>query len=165
MQQMGIPFDISARKHQGNENSQEANLRAIPMKGRNRERIRKLVAYRKDRGATLKELSVLLGKFPHQVSGRITELKKLGEIFDSNREPRDGCSVLVARKEWCRGCASENHLDSPDWERFWKCDRKVRYGHRDTADRASDHMTRKYREAFESYECQHCGKWHIGHAR
>jgi hypothetical protein len=43
---------------------------------------------------------------------------------------------------------------------------KVRYGHRETAEKACEAMKRKRGEILESYECRDgCGGWHIGHSR
>jgi hypothetical protein len=97
--QLAIPFDISARKHKGNPNSKAANLVVRPHKSSMRERIRIFVAACDFRGATVKEIAEAFGKQLHQISGRISEGKLAGELFDSGRD-RDGCSVLVSRREW-----------------------------------------------------------------
>lgn len=44
--------------------------------------------------------------------------------------------------------------------------RKVRYGHRGTAEEACRAMKRKRGSELEVYPCRDgCGGWHIGHAR
>lgn len=53
-------------------------------------------------GVTLREICDAMGKLPHQVSGRISELKRDGLIFDSGRD-KEGFSVLVAERGWCNG--------------------------------------------------------------
>lgn len=45
-----------------------------------------------------------------------------------------------------------------------KC-QKVRYGHRETAQRAIKYMLEKGRYGLSEYECARCGGWHIGHRR
>jgi uncharacterized membrane protein YgcG len=45
------------------------------------------------------------------------------------------------------------------------CEGKVKYGHKETADKAATVMLKKYGETLESYECRYCGKWHIGHTK
>lgn len=42
---------------------------------------------------------------------------------------------------------------------------KVRYGHKETAEKARLHMEKKKGESFDSYHCPSCGGWHIGHSR
>jgi hypothetical protein len=42
------------------------------------------------------------------------------------------------------------------------CTRKVRYGHKVTAERAADAMTRKGSKPLEAYPCGYCSGWHIG---
>jgi hypothetical protein len=99
VEQPTLPFDVTASKHRGNLNSQAANLRLLPHKASMRERIRIFVAACDFRGATVKEIAEAFGKQLHQISGRISEGKLAGELFDSGRD-RDGCSVLVSRREW-----------------------------------------------------------------
>lgn len=99
-------FDVCARKHGGNQNSRAANLRIHPHKESDREAIRIQVAAMGFAGLTLKEIRIIhptaqpeRWKYPNEISGRITALKALGQIFDSGRE-RGNCTVWVARQEW-----------------------------------------------------------------
>ena len=47
------------------------------------------------------------------------------------------------------------------------CTHKVRYGHRDTAEKVIDKLKAKNANIgrLESYECRYCKGWHIGHAQ
>lgn len=104
-QQRNLFTDITARKHGGNENSQKANLRVAPYKAPMRERIRVFIGGCDWHGATLKEICASFNKLPHELSGRISELKADGLIFDSGRR-RDDSAVLVGQKRWINGSAS-----------------------------------------------------------
>lgn len=99
---LNAPTDICRRKHGGNRRSEQANERANPHKVNMRERIRVFVTACEANGATLHELCRYMGKLPHQISGRITELKQKFVLFDSGRE-RGGAAVLVANRNWCQG--------------------------------------------------------------
>lgn len=46
----------------------------------------------------------------------------------------------------------------------WSCKRKVRYGHKETAERAVTAMKIKGSKYLEAYKCRYCGGWHIGGA-
>ncbi|MGH9523999.1 MAG: hypothetical protein ACRD3E_15865 [Terriglobales bacterium] len=100
--------DITRRKHGGNQNSEAANSAVSNFKASIRERVRIFVAGCGFSGATLKETAATLqhpsGRkyFPNELSGRFTELRKDGVIFDNGRELRDGATVYVARKEWVK---------------------------------------------------------------
>lgn len=90
-----LPFDITERKHGGNPESKAANLRIEPHKRTLRERVYARLALAGNHGATCKEIAQLEGREMHAISGRITELKKLGSIQETART-RDGGRVLVA---------------------------------------------------------------------
>lgn len=96
------PFDVCARKHGGNERSKAANLRALPEKGSLRERVRVYIGGCEQRGATCAEIAERFGRAMHSISGRISELKEAGKVFDSGRT-RNGGTVLVGRRQWCNG--------------------------------------------------------------
>lgn len=53
--------------------------------------------------------------------------------------------------------------------RWISCDRKIKYGHEATANRAVRVMEMKRRfgdrRKLESYKCQYCDGWHIGHRK
>jgi hypothetical protein len=91
--------DITRRKHKGHRNSEEANAKVEETKAPMRERVRIYVAGCEWMGATVHEICKQFGKLPHQISGRISELKQDKKVFDSGRD-RGGASVLVARTQW-----------------------------------------------------------------
>jgi len=53
------------------------------------------------------------------------------------------------------------------YQRYHGCQRKIRYGHKETAERAVLAMRAKQtrHEKLEAYECEYCEGWHIGHSR
>ncbi len=83
MQQTSFDFaDITARKHKGNPQSVAANKKASKFKASYRFLV---LDYLKRNGrATLEQLCKHFGKNPHQLSGRISELKAANLI-----EPTD----------------------------------------------------------------------------
>lgn len=106
-----LPFDVCASRHRGNANSASANLRVHEHKPSARERIRVFVSCCEFYGATLKEIAANLRHptidrwyFVHEISGRISEMKKAHDLFDSGRV-RDGYAVYVTRQEWSKPCA------------------------------------------------------------
>lgn len=92
-------FDVCARKHKGNRQSKAANITAAPWKPGIRRFLIGCILFNGREGATAKELTYLAEKPLHAISGRLSEAKRDGLIFDSGRV-RDGCAVLVGRKEW-----------------------------------------------------------------
>jgi hypothetical protein len=50
-------------------------------------------------------------------------------------------------------------------EEWMKCKRKIRYGHRETADKAIVAMGRKGVDGLSVYECTFCAGFHVGHHR
>lgn len=94
--------DITRGKSHGHRNSELANVAIHPTKAGLRDRVHKFVAGCAERGTTIHEIAKFLEKPVHSVSGRVSELKADNLIFDSGRD-RDGCSVLVQRREWCNG--------------------------------------------------------------
>ena len=83
--------DICRNKHQGNAESEAANLR-LKNKAESREQVyRMLLKY----DMTCKELAAELGKEMHTISGRITELKKQGRVMPT-AIVRNGCRVVRA---------------------------------------------------------------------
>lgn len=87
-------FDVCARKHQGNPESKAANFRAEPHKFSFRQRVYSRIVLAGTYGRTCKEIALEEGRPMHAVSGRLSELKALGEIQESTRT-RDGGRVLV----------------------------------------------------------------------
>ena len=99
-----FPADICANRHKGARCSVEANVRVEPSKANVRERVRLFVGGCGPQGCTLKDICSAFCKLPNELSGRVSELKADGVIFDSGRT-KDGCSVLVADKSWVNGGA------------------------------------------------------------
>lgn len=89
--------DICRNRHGGNENSELANLKVHSRKEADRALILKLAEARGEYGVTLKEAGRALGKLPHCISGRFTELKA-EEMLEPNGLNRDDCAVLIVPK-------------------------------------------------------------------
>lgn len=94
--------DVCARKHGGNRNSEAANKRVAPHKANMRERCRVFIGECGPQGATIHELCKYMGKLPNELSGRLSELKRLGQVFESGRK-RNGAEVLVGDRRWVSG--------------------------------------------------------------
>lgn len=58
-----------------------------------------------------------------------------------------------------------NYLSIKLLARIIVCQKKVKYGHEETALNAASKMNKKKNEPFEAYECEFCQLWHIGHPR
>jgi len=67
--------DVCRARHRGHAQSEAANSRVHPYKRHMRDRILELLESAGLRGMTLHELARAVQKQPHQISGRITELK------------------------------------------------------------------------------------------
>jgi len=92
--------DICANKHGGNAQSVKANP-SVEAKATLRERVRIFIAACDFHGATVKEIAATFNKPMHAISGRCSELKALGNIWESGRV-RGGGAVLVGRTEWAK---------------------------------------------------------------
>lgn len=88
-----LPFDISAGKHKGNAQSKAANLKVS--KTESREQVMYVLLHYG--ASTCKEIAQKLGKPMHYVSGRITELKKLGMVEPTGIVRNGGGIVRVRR--------------------------------------------------------------------
>ena len=75
--------DICENKHGGNAQSAAAHQSILHCKENSREQIWQLIKARGSAGATLHEIAAELGVHPHQISGRISELKSKGRLRDS----------------------------------------------------------------------------------
>lgn len=80
--------DVCARKHGGNSNSRAANSNVDKNHWRNMVRD----AFTEFGNITCKEVCKILGRQMHQISPRITELKKMGELEPCTYS-REGCRV------------------------------------------------------------------------
>lgn len=51
-------------------------------------------------------------------------------------------------------------------DRYWACDRKVRYRSKGAADAAAKRMRKAHYPAkFETYRCTYCAEWHVAKTR
>ena len=81
--------DICRKRHGGNENSEAANEKAAPNKASQRAKV--FAAIKTEGSLTCRELAERWGVGLNQISGRFSELKKQGKIYQSGR--RNGCGV------------------------------------------------------------------------
>mgnify|MGYP005814645955 CR=1 FL=1 len=95
MTQRSLPFDVCARRHRGNSNSAVANRKLQRYKPNVRERIYAMIAANGQSGMTLREIAAAMNKLPHQISGRLSELKLERRIRQIGE--RDGFAVYVIR--------------------------------------------------------------------
>jgi predicted ArsR family transcriptional regulator len=77
-------FDICARKHGGNPESQEANRRVSQSKENDR---MKILEHLKVNPMTVDEVAMYWDTTPNAVSGRFSELKKMGLIKKVGTRP------------------------------------------------------------------------------
>jgi hypothetical protein len=97
--------DITAGKHGGNAQSVAAYQKAMRGAAQARQDIVNLLKQH-PQGLTCKEMSVMLNKEMHKLSGRITELKELGQVTSTDAV-RDGGAVVVLISETPVGLAAE----------------------------------------------------------
>jgi hypothetical protein len=97
LRDFGELFDITARRHKGNDQSAAAFHVIKDKISASQERI--LNAIRQmDSGMTVDELSVYFGTTPNEISGRCSELKRDGKIYKSGtRKTRSGCSAAILK--------------------------------------------------------------------
>lgn len=91
--------DITRNKHQGNAQSEAANVRVHPSKS---ELKTKIINFIRERvGSTTEEVSVSLNLRYTTASGRISELRRDGALEDSGktRPTSSGCAATV----WTKG--------------------------------------------------------------
>jgi hypothetical protein len=89
-------FDPDVSRGRKNKQSKASHERLKPYKTSLRFDCHIWIEMAKQEGRTLKELCFVLDKYPHQLSGRLTELRNAGAIYDSG-ETRDGCTVWRAK--------------------------------------------------------------------
>ncbi len=98
LRDFGELFDITERRHKGNEQSTAA-FHVIKETLSYKEGL--VLGYIKgfgDRGATTDELAEEMGWTPNQVSPRVSELKSKGKIYKSGtRKTRSGCSAAILK--------------------------------------------------------------------
>lgn len=90
-----IQEDICANKHRGDQESKEANKTVDKERG-----LLMVVDCTRESGSfgrTLDDMSMILGKPPNAISGRVTEAKRRGLLrWNGNRRPtRTGCLAKV----------------------------------------------------------------------
>lgn len=95
MTQSALNFDQDLSRGRANRQSIAAHERVRSRKPSMREEVYWRIATSGRIGMTLEGLCLGLGKLPHQLSGRITELKAAGRIFDSSKT-RNGHTVYVS---------------------------------------------------------------------
>jgi hypothetical protein len=93
MTQLSIDYDISRGRN--NRQSKAAHERVRPHKSGMAEQCLWEIACSGKEGLTLEDLCARFQKLPHQLSGRLSELKAAGGIFDSGRT-RNGHTVYVS---------------------------------------------------------------------
>jgi predicted transcriptional regulator len=85
--------DICAGKHDGNEQSREANTKSMSNRDAQRAAVLRLII--ENNGLSMKEVAQLMGVEFNTVSGRGSELKKMG-LVEPTGEVRSGSAVLKA---------------------------------------------------------------------
>ena len=85
-------FDICSKRHQGNEQSREANP-TNSEKALSRLAVFDIIRY--SNGITSKEIAEQMGRQLNCISGRISELKRMQKVAVNGS--RDGCGILFAR--------------------------------------------------------------------
>jgi hypothetical protein len=97
LRDFGELFDITARRHKGNEQSTAAFHVIKDKISASRERILNQIRQRED-GLTCDELAVMFSATPNEISGRCSELKRDGKIYKSGtRKTRSGCSAAILK--------------------------------------------------------------------
>lgn len=88
-------FDICESRHRGSETSIAANARVAPHKDAMRRRLLEMIRSAA-MGLTSAEIESELGIAKNRFSGRLSELKASGMIYETTAT-RGGCKVLVAK--------------------------------------------------------------------
>lgn len=88
-----VADDISARKHGGNEQSVEANRLNKFRRSESRREVLRIIT---ERPSSMKEVAEQMGVQLNCVSGRASELLKLGLVHRTG-EIRDGAAVLESK--------------------------------------------------------------------
>jgi hypothetical protein len=86
-------WDITARKHGGNEQSREAHQKVARLAFSDRQKVLREIHSAGRNGATVKDVAAAMCVGLNQISGRFSELKAAGLI--SKIGVRDGCGVYV----------------------------------------------------------------------
>lgn len=90
--------DITKNKHGGNAQSNAAFEKIEETLTTRQKTVYSIIYHRyQHAGATCKEIAKIFGVGMNAISGRITELKRMGKIKQSGR--RDGCAVWVINGE------------------------------------------------------------------
>ena len=93
--QIELMVDPCARKHGGNEQSREANKKNLKRREAQRMAVLEHITNAGTHGMSMKEVAKAMSTQFSSVSGRGTELKRLGMV-EENGEVREGSAVLVA---------------------------------------------------------------------
>ncbi len=91
-------LDICRNRHKGNEQSTDAFEKVKRQMWANQDRILDRIKRSGDEGLTCDELCVLFDVTPNEISGRCSELKRMGKIYKSGtRKTRSGCSAAILK--------------------------------------------------------------------
>jgi hypothetical protein len=97
LRDFGELFDITARRHKGNEQSTAAFHVIKDKISASQDRILQTIRAHLD-GLTCDELAVMFKCTPNEISGRCSELKRTGKIYKSGtRKTRSGCSAAILK--------------------------------------------------------------------
>jgi hypothetical protein len=98
LRDFGELFDITARRHRGNEQSTAAFHVIMEKLTDWQADILHELEDLGDKGATVDELAVFFETTPNAISGRVSELKRMGKIYKSGtRKTRSGCSAAILK--------------------------------------------------------------------
>ena len=97
LRDFGELFDITARRHKGNEKSIAAFHVIMEKITAKQLEVYHAIRFFND-GVTVDELAVTFKTTPNAISGRVSELKRMGKIYKSGtRKTRSGCSAAVLK--------------------------------------------------------------------
>ncbi len=98
LRDFGELFDITARRHKGNQQSTAAFHVIKDKITSSQEMILAAIKESGEEGATLDEICHYFNMPPNAISGRISELKAMGKIYKSGtRKTRSGCSAAILK--------------------------------------------------------------------
>jgi Mn-dependent DtxR family transcriptional regulator len=95
-----VRSELDFSRGAANPQSQKAHDTLKPRKANDRLKVWLIIHEAGKSGITLEAIAARMGKYPHQVSGRLSELRKQGIIFVKSEDglTREGnaCAVYVA---------------------------------------------------------------------
>lgn len=96
MTQAVLQFETDLSRGRRNPQSQAAHARLMPHRPNMRQRCYDFIESQGSYGATLAELCTCLNKLPHQLSGRLTELRAQGRIVLNGMVRNDHAVYVTA---------------------------------------------------------------------